>query len=206
MERFSDTLRDFRRKDLRWSYGAVAILIVIGVCSNLLFRHGWAIWPFCFAAGAMSMIHEAADRTGQGVPPLYVYGGIIVALLIWAIVAAVSSFLHPIVLFIGFAILAYQLLKGFIQQRERKRLIAWRREEGLCVRCGEPIDQTRATCAACGNEPDPSQLKRISSVIKNRDDYTRSRSILTPQRATASVSQKEQALLQRRRHRQQPKG
>src|SRR4051812_35241113 len=195
MERLSDTLRDFRRKDLRWSYGAVAILIGIGIFSNIFFRHGWAIWPFCFAAGAMAMIHEAAERTGQGVPPLYVYSGVVAVLVIWAVVAAIASFLHPIVLFIGFAVLGYQLLKGFIQQRERKRLIEYRREEGLCVRCGELIDQTRATCMNCGSEPDPQQLKRIASVVKNRDDYTRSRSILTPQRATASVSQREQALL-----------
>lgn len=202
MERLSDTVRDFGRKDLRWSYGAVALLIVIGVCSNIFFKHGWAIWPFCFAAGAMAMVHEAAERTGQGVPPLYVYSGVVAVLVIWAVVAAIASFLHPIVLFIGFAVLSYQLLKGFIQQRERKRLVEWRREEGLCVRCGEPIDQTRATCAACGNEPDPSQLKRIASVVKNRDDYTRQRSVLTPQRADASVKQREQALLARRKHRQ----
>ena len=65
MSRLSDTLRDFRRKDLRWSYGAVGILILIGVLSNIFFRHGWAVWPFCFAAGAMAMVHEAAERTGQ---------------------------------------------------------------------------------------------------------------------------------------------
>lgn len=201
MERFSDTLRDFRRKDLRWSYGAVAILIVIGVASNIFFRHGWAIWPFCFAAGAMAMVHEAAERTGQGVPPLYVYAGVIVILIVWVIFAAIATFLHPIVLFIGFTVLAYQLLRGFIQQRQRRRLIDWRRQEGLCVRCGEAIDQSRATCASCGNEPDPSQLKRIASVVKNRDDYTRNRSVLTPQRADATVKQREQALMQRRRHR-----
>jgi hypothetical protein len=203
MSQFRSTIRDFRSKDLRWSYGAVAILIVIGVLSNIFFRHGWAIWPFCFAAGAMAMIHEAADRTGQGVPPLYVYAGLVVVLIIWAILAAIASLLHPVVLFIGFAVLTYQLLRGFIQQRERKRLIEYRREEDLCVRCGEPIDHARATCASCGNEPDPSQLKRIASVVKNRDDYTRSRSVLTPQRATATVAQKEQQLLQRRRHRRQ---
>ncbi|HEV8607200.1 MAG TPA: hypothetical protein VGQ99_17810 [Tepidisphaeraceae bacterium] len=204
MDRFFAALRDFRTKDLRWSYGAVGILIIIGVCSNLFFRHGWAIWPFCFAAGAMSMVHEAADRTGQGVPPLYVYGGLVAILIIWAILAAIASFLHPIVLFIGFAVLGYQLLRGYIQQRERKRLIDYRREEGLCVRCGEPTDPTRATCMSCGQEPDPAQLKRIASVVKNRDDYTRNRAVLTPQRADATVKQREQALLQRRRQRRQP--
>src|SRR5436853_6910322 len=105
MERFSDTVREFGRKDLRWSYGAVAILIVIGICSNILLRHGWAIWPFCFAAGAMAMVHEAAERTRQGVPPFYAYGGLVAVLVIWAVVAAIASFLHPIVLFIGFAVI-----------------------------------------------------------------------------------------------------
>src|SRR5256885_16185989 len=118
MERLSETLRDFQRKDLRWSYGAVAILILIGIFSNIFFRHGWAIWPFCFAAGAMAMVHEAAERTGQGVPPLYVYAGLVVVLIIWAILAAIASFLHPIVLFIGFAVLTYQLLRGYIQPPE----------------------------------------------------------------------------------------
>src|SRR3954451_12292251 len=122
MTRLSDTLRDFRRKDMRWSYGAVGILILIGVLSNIFFRHGWAIWPFCFAAGAMAMVHEAAERTGQGVPPLSVYACLVVILIIWAILAPIASLLHPIVLFIGYAVLAYQLLRGYTQQRERKRL------------------------------------------------------------------------------------
>src|SRR5436309_16125264 len=113
MERFSDTVREFGRKDLRWSYGAVAILIVIGILSNIFFRHGWAIWPFCFAAGAMAMVHEAAERTGQGVPPLYVYAGLVVILAIWAIMAALASLLHPVVLFIGFIVLSYQMLRGY---------------------------------------------------------------------------------------------
>jgi len=203
MGNLSNTFRDLGRKDMRWSYGAVGILILIGVLSNIFFRHGWAIWPFCFAAGAMAMVHEAAERTGQGVPPLYVYAGLVVVLIIWAILAAIASFLHPIVLFIGFAVLTYQLLRGYIQQRERKRLIEYRKEEDLCVRCGEPIDHTRATCFACGQEPDPAQLKRIASVVKNRDDYTRNRAVLTPQRADATVKQREQALLQRRRERRQ---
>src|SRR2546421_670347 len=128
---------------------------------------------------------------------------LVIVLIIWAILAAIASLLHPIVLFIGFAVLAYQLLRGFIQQRERKRLIDYRRDEDLCVRCGEPIDHTRATCFSCGQEPDPAQLKRIASVVKNRDDYTRNRSVLTPQRADATVKQREQALLQRRRERRQ---
>src|SRR5207248_7113490 len=128
---------------------------------------------------------------------------LVVILAIWAIMAALASLLHPVVLFIGFIVLSYQMLRGYIQQRERKRLIEYRREEDLCVRCGEPIDHTRATCASCGNEPDPSQLKRIASVVKNRDDYTRNRSVLTPQRADATVKQREQALLQRRRERRQ---
>src|SRR5258705_2203243 len=110
MPRLSDTFRDFGRKDMRWSYGAVAILILIGVCSNIFFRHGWAIWPFCFAAGAMAMVHEAAERTGQGVPPLYVYGGVVAMLVIWAVVAAIARFLHPIVPFIRFPSLAYTLV------------------------------------------------------------------------------------------------
>lgn len=198
-DRFSTTFRQFRSRDLRWSYGAVIILIVIGVSSHIFLKHGWAVYPFCFAAGAMAMVHEAAERNGQGVPPLYVYGGVVAILILWVIVSVVASFFHPVVLFIGFAVLAYQLGRGYVQQRERKRLIEYRRDEGLCVRCGEPTDPQRANCLRCGQEPDPAQLKRIASVVKNRDDYARSRSVLTPQRATATVAQKEQKLIQRRR-------
>jgi hypothetical protein len=201
MESFSSTLRSFRTRDMRWSYGIVGVLIVIGVASHIFLKHGWAIYPFCFAAGAMAMVHEAAERNGQGVPPLYVYGGIVAALMVWVILSVVASFFHPSVLFIGFAVLGYQLVKGYIQQRERKRLIAYRREEGLCVRCGEAIEANKATCLNCGQEPDPAQLRRIASVVKNRDDYTRTRSVLTPQRATATAAQREQQLMQRRRQR-----
>jgi hypothetical protein len=198
-DRLTSTLRMFGMRDLRWSYGAVGILIVVGVCSHIFLKHGWAVWPFCFAAGAIAMVHEAAERNGQGVPPLYVYGGVIALLVVWVILSVIASFFHPVVLFIGFAVLGYHLFRGYIQQRERKRLIEYRREEGLCVRCGEPTDPQKATCLNCGQEPDPAQLKRIASVVKNRDDYSRTRSVLTPQRATATASQREQQLLQRRR-------
>jgi hypothetical protein len=198
-DRLASTFRSFRSRDMRWSYGAVIALIAVGVASNVFLKHGWAIWPFCFAAGAMAMVHEAAERNGQGVPPLYVYSGVVAILVVWVILSVLASFFHPVVLFIGFSVLAYHLGRGYIQQRERRRLIDYRREEGLCVRCGAVIEANRATCFNCGEEPDPAQLKRIASVVKNRDDYTRTRSVLTPQRATATVSQKEQQLLQRRR-------
>src|SRR5947207_15483951 len=107
MEPLSNAFRSFRMRDMRWSYGAVGILIAIGVASHIFLRHGWAIYPFCFAAGAMAMVHEAAERNGQGVPPLYVYAGLLLILVVWAILAALASFLHPSVLFIGFAVIAY---------------------------------------------------------------------------------------------------
>src|SRR5207247_1292069 len=130
MEPISSTFRSFRSRDLRWSYGAVGIIILIGVASRIFVKHGLSVYPFCFAAVASAVVNVSAARSG------------------------------------------------------------------------EVIDQTRATCASCGQEPDPSQLKRIASVVKNRDDYTRSRSVLTPQRATATVAQKEQALMARKRTRQ----
>src|SRR5438045_8926503 len=94
MEPLSSTLRSFRSRDMRWSYGAVGILILIGVASHIFLKHGWAVYPFCFAAGAMAMVHEAAERNGQGVPRLYVYAGILVILMICAILAAVPSILR----------------------------------------------------------------------------------------------------------------
>src|SRR5438309_498187 len=53
---------------LRWSFFAIVGLVVLGAVVNRLIPHGWAVWPFVAAAGMMLMIHEAADRNGQGIP------------------------------------------------------------------------------------------------------------------------------------------
>src|SRR5690242_2191907 len=75
-------LRDFRDKDLRYSYLIIGGMIVIGLIVNWLFAHsrGWTVWPFVLAAGILLCIHEAAERNGTGVPPLQVcalFGGAI---------------------------------------------------------------------------------------------------------------------------------
>ena len=65
--------RKYKQHDMRWSYLAVGILIVCGTLVNLVFAHGWTVWPFVFSAGMLLMLHEAVDRNGQGVPPMYAY-------------------------------------------------------------------------------------------------------------------------------------
>src|SRR5438876_1871230 len=68
------TLAEFYSRDLRWSYLAIGAMIIVATVVNLLFSHGWTVWPFMFSAGVLFMVHEAAERNGEGVPPLHVYG------------------------------------------------------------------------------------------------------------------------------------
>src|SRR3989442_4467205 len=71
---FLKGLREYFDYDIRWSYWLVGGLIALGIVSTFLpWSHGWIVWPFIFVVGFMSMVHEAAERNGQGVPPFHVY-------------------------------------------------------------------------------------------------------------------------------------
>src|SRR5688572_22872786 len=139
---------------MRWSCIVAASLIVIGIIINLVFTNGWIIWPFLAVAGVMSMIHEAAERNGQGVPPLYAYAFLLGAILFWIFIALVTSVLNPHVLLFGLVALAYQCLKAWLHDRERTRVMNARRAAGQCVHCGEIADPKIGMCMNCGNEPD----------------------------------------------------
>lgn len=194
-------MREFFRNDLRWSYALIGGLIVLGVVINIFLPHGWTIWPLFFAAGGMSMVHEAAERNGQGIPPLHVYAFIAAAIFIWVLLAAISSILNPFVMLLGLLALAYQVFKGYLQDRERNRLIEARRADGLCIHCGHPRVENQVFCDACGEEPDPAnaRLRRVASIVHTRKNTGHMRSVLSKQNPVTGARAREQALIARRR-------
>jgi len=195
--------RQFIRINLRWSYLAVAGMVVLGCVVNLMLPHGWTVWPVVLAAGIMLMVHEAADRNRQGVPPLHAYALFISAMAVWLGALAILSAINPVILLIGLIALGYYSTLGYVKQLERRKLIARRRADGLCVHCGHPADYELALCMHCGREPDPddAQLKRVGQAPRSSRDKARARQNLTPKPPTASAAMKEQALLARRRTR-----
>lgn len=198
---FREGTRQFVRTDLRWSYLVIGGMVAAGVLVNVFLPHGWTVWPVVMGAGIMLMIHEAADRNLQGVPPLHVYGFFISAMVVWLGLIAILSAFNPVILLIGLIVLGYYCTLGYIKQLERRKLIARRRLAQQCVHCGRPADYELALCMHCGREPDPddAQLKRVAHQPKTATDKARARENLTPKPPTESAAKKEQALIQRRR-------
>jgi hypothetical protein len=200
---FRQGWREYKQRDMRWSYLAIGALIVCGAAVNLLLAHGWTVWPFVFAAGLLLMLHEAVDRNGQGVPPLYAYSLLGSGITLWLLVVIVLKAVNPFVLLVGLLGLCYYGALGYQKQLERARLIARRRADGCCIHCGHPADPRMVYCAECGEEPDPdtSRLGRISTGQRSASDRERTRAALSPAPPTTSAKAKEQALLGRRHNR-----
>jgi hypothetical protein len=173
--------RQFSLADLRWSYIAIGVFIVIGAVVNLLLPNGWTIWPFVFAAGVLTMMHEAADRNASGIPPLYVYGFVAGAVITWIGVVMIFTAVNPLILVLGMLALAYYAAKDHIKQKQRMELMAGRAMEGLCIHCGEPVDATLAYCPECGLEPNPdeSRLKRVASTVSQAKRSQHMREVLS---------------------------
>jgi hypothetical protein len=193
----------FDETDLRWSYIIIAILFVVCILINWLFasQHGWTVWPFAAGISVMVLINEAADRSGQGVPPLQVYALFGGSLLAFLVVTLVLSATNIFIILFGFMGLLYYCGRGYLEGKRREQLIAARVSEGLCVHCGEPADYSMGYCEACGNDPNPSvtQLKRVQAVSRKNVDSARIRSVLKQDSLGASARRKEQALIARRR-------
>ena len=99
------------------------------------------------------MLHEAVDRNGQGVPPLYAYALLGSGVAFWLLVVVILKAVNPIVLLIGFLGLCYYAALGYQKQLERARLIASRRAEGLCIFCGYPADPRMVYCPIAAKNP-----------------------------------------------------
>jgi hypothetical protein len=153
----------------------------------------------------MSMVHEAAERNGQGVPPFHVYGLIVGVVVAWILVIAILGLVNQFVLLIGVIALAYQCGRAYMQERERNRLIELRRASGQCVHCGEIVTNKNGVCEHCGNEPDPvgTRLRRVANIVHANKDTTRARQTIKQPSISSTASAKEQALLARSQHRQQ---
>ena len=195
--------REFVQKDLRWSYLAIAGMLVVGAAVNVLLPHGWTVWPLVVAAALLLIVHEAAERNGQGIPPFHVYLLLISGIALWLMVGLLLSRLHPLVLMIGLLIPIYYGTKGYIKQREHARLLAKRRLEGRCIHCGAISDPNMVFCNECGEEADPdrTRLDRVLNIPRSTDAKNRARSALAPAPPTTTAKQKEQALIARHHRR-----
>jgi hypothetical protein len=189
------------QRDLRWSYLAVFLMVLVGALVNLVMPHGWTVWPMVLAAVIMLAMHEAAERTSEGVPPFKAYALFGAALLAWLVIVAVLSAVNPFIVMLGLAAIAYQVAHGYMKNRQKRLLVEARREDGRCIYCGLPANRQTAYCETCGEDPDPerTRLDRVRSMAGQEKRAARVRSALTPESHAASAKQREQSLLARSR-------
>jgi hypothetical protein len=200
-------LKQFYNQDMRWSYYVILGLILAGIVVNVAWPQLWMMWPFVFAVAVLSIVHEAAERNGQGVPPLYAYGFLFGVLLFWVIVVAIFSVVNKYVLLFAVIALGYQCAKAWVQERERTKLMDLRRANNQCIHCGEPIPEKTAVCLNCGLEPDPTgqRMRRISSIVGGRKDPAKARAAIKQDSIASSASKREQALIAKRASMRGPK-
>ena len=199
--RLIDAAREFVRLDLRLSHIILGVAIVVGALINLLLPHGWTVWPAILAFGILTYMNEAVSRNGQGFPPYLVYAFFIAAVVAWFLMVLILSTLNPLILILGIGAILYRIVEAFLRQRERDRLIATRRADGVCLHCGQPYDPNAVFCDNCGEEPNPDDaiLKRVAQIYRSDDQVQHARAVLGSTAAPTTVSSKEQALLARHR-------
>ena len=199
--RLRQALRDFIGLDLRPSHLIVAGIVLLGVIVNILFAHshGWTVWPVVLAFAMLTIINEAVDRNGQGIPPIQVYAFFIGAGVLWLVLVMVLWAISPIFLILGIGLVLYRGVEAYIKQRERERLIDFRRERGVCVHCGEVYDPNAVLCESCGEEPNPDSaiLKRVAQICRSPQDVARARAALSRASGSNSAASKEKALIAR---------
>jgi hypothetical protein len=199
------SMREFAQTKLRWSYFVIAALVVIGVIVNILLPRGWVVWPAVLAIGIMTMIHEAADRNNEGVPPFKAYSWFAGALAVWMCVAVLLSAVGKVLFIVGLPVLLIYCVRTWQVHRKRARQIAERREKGLCIFCGEALDPRMGTfCAQCGQTDEEEDLRRrLRDAITDRsvEDVTHTREALKPESPAAAARRKEQELIERRQRR-----
>jgi hypothetical protein len=195
-----EAVRQTAETDLRWSYVIVGALALLGVAVNLLLPHGWTVWPVVLAVGLLVMVNEAADRNGQGVPPLAVYAAFVGAVVLWLGVLIIISAVHPLILLLALAVLGYQCGRGYMKVRAQRQLVDQRRAQGLCVHCGEANELEQIYCGNCGEVANPDGVRARWSTLNPRNgaDVARVRAALKPESPATTARMKEQALLNRR--------
>lgn len=199
-QQLAEAVRQTAETDLRWSYLIIGAFVLLGVAVNLLLPHGWTVWPVVLAVGLLVMINEAADRNGQGVPPLAVYALFVAAVVLWLAALMLISAVHPLILLLALAVLGYQCGRGCVKTRAQRQLIDRRRAQGLCVHCGEANEPDQVYCGNCGEVANPDGVRARWSTLtpRNGADVARVRAALEPESSTATARMKEQALLNRR--------
>lgn len=195
----AEGLIQFRRFDLRWSYLVTAAAIVLGVVLNVCISQGWVVWPVIFVVSLITMVHEAASRNTQGVPPIQVYAlfaGVLVVCLVWLMIMAAFG---PWLLVIATPLLVWYAGKGILENRRRDKLIEQRRKDGQCVGCGEPIDGSFEVCPNCGLDcdPDGQRLQRVATMARSRANPVRGRDVIKGTAALTHAQRRAQALADR---------
>ncbi len=194
--------------DLRWTHLTIVGMVIGGALINLIFRHdGWTIWPLVMVVALMTAVHEAADRAGQGVPPLTVYACFAGAIVLWIALTMILSAVNVFVILAAVVALGYFSIKGWLKVKLREELIKSRIAQGLCVYCGEPASTDLEYCDNCGMTTNPitAEARRLSDLTHRNADATHARAVLKGESMQASASRKEQALLAMRRAGKKPK-
>ena len=191
------------QRDLRWSYLVVFAMVLVGGLMNLVMPHGWTVWPMVLGAVIMMAMHEAAERTSEGVPPFTAYGLFAAGLFAWLVVVALLSAVNPFIVILGLVAIAYQVAHGWMKNRQKRLLVEARREDGRCIYCGLPANYETAYCETCGEDPDPerTRLDRVRSTASQEKRGARIRAALKPESHAASARRREQTLLTRSRGR-----
>jgi hypothetical protein len=199
--KITGALREFVELDLRRSYLVIGGMILVGIIVNIFVTKGWTVWPFIGAASVLVVISEAAQRNGQGVPPLQVYGFFFGAVAVWIIIVLVLSVLNPFIVLAATGALGFYAAKGGITEYQRRAKIDALRKAGRCIHCGELYDPKSEICENCGDEanPEDTRLARVAAVARQNRNPAKARAALNQPPAGASAKQKEQALLARAR-------
>jgi hypothetical protein len=147
----------------------------------------------------LTIINEAVERNGQGIPPFQVYALFIGIGIAWMVAIMFLSWIHPIFLILGIGVVVYRGVEAYMKQREREQLISFRRERGVCLHCGEVYDPNSVLCESCGEEPNPDGaiLKRVAQICRSPQDVAQARSTLSRTTGSNSASAKEKALMAR---------
>jgi len=198
--RVGQVFRDYVALETRPSHLIIGAMIVLGAIINAFFAHGWTVWPFVLSFGMLTYINEAVDRSGQGIPPVQVYGLFVAAGVAWIVIVMLLSAINPIIFILGIGVILYRVVEAFLRQREREQLIASRKLKGLCLHCGEVYDPNSSVCQSCWEEPNPDSalLKRVAQICHSPQDMARARAVLTRNApGGGSASAKEAALVAR---------